>query len=183
MTRRHWGALAVVAGVLLAGLGGVDLLGAAASETPTTTSTTTQPSSTTTTVGATTTTTLPAPTTTIEPGVGAVERFTEEYREALVVDDLAFLFESLHPEVRERYGDELCQGWIAREISQLEAYELTGPLIGPSSATINTGAGGTFEAKSLYSGAVRFTYQGTEFEDQAQFAVLDGSIYWLGICR
>jgi hypothetical protein len=94
-----------------------------------------------------------------------------------------FLFESLHPQVRERYGVELCQEWISREISQLDAYELIGPLIGPSSATVDTGEGGTFEVESLYSGPVRFTYQGAEFEDQAQFAVLDGSIYWLGICR
>lgn len=184
MTRRHRGAVAVVAGALLSGLGIVDLVwGAGTESAPTATTVVAAPATTTTTPPAqTTTTTTAATSTTIEPLVGDVEEFVEKYRLALESDDVAFLFDWLHPGVKEGYGADLCRDWVAREIALLESYELTGPLIGPSSATISTD-GGTFQVEGLYSGPIHFVYQGTEFEEQAQFVVEGGSIYWLGICR
>lgn len=177
----------MVAGVLLSGLGIVDLMGGPepsrengtsnefATAAPTTTSgaTTTAPS---------TTTTARATTTTIVLGAAAIELFVEEYRAALDNDDVAFLFDWLHPGVKDGYGSDLCREWVAREIAALESYELTGPLVGPGTATISTESG-TFEVDDLYSGPISFVYQGASFEGQAQFAVQDGSIYWLGICR
>jgi hypothetical protein len=130
----------------------------------------------------TTTTSAPTTTTTIVPGAGAIEGFVADYRVALDNDDVVFLFDWLHPGVKDGYGTDLCRDWVAREIAALESYELTGPLIGPSSATIATDSG-TFEVEDLYSGPISFVYQGASFENQAQFAVQDGSIYWLGICR
>ena len=129
-----------------------------------------------------TTTSNAATTTTIVLGVGAIEEFVEDYRTALDSDDVAFLFDWLHPGVKDGYGSDLCREWVAREIAALESYELTGPLVGPSSATISTESG-TFEVDDLYSGPISFVYQGATFEGPAQFAVQDGSIYWLGICR
>jgi hypothetical protein len=188
MTRRQRGAAALVAGVLLGGLGIGNLVGgqvstddpgpvtttvAGAAPTTSASVTTTRP---------TTTTADPTTSSTIAPGLGAVERFVVDYRVALDTDDVAFLFEWLHPAVKDGYGFDLCRDWVAREIATLESYQLTGPLIGPSSATIATN-GGTFEVDDLYSGPISFVYQGAFFEDQAQFAVQEGSIYWLGICR
>lgn len=187
MTRRQTGAVAVVAGVLLSGLGIADLIGSPApaedhASNPTTTTVvaaaTTPPETTT---APTTTTTAPT-TTTIALGTGAIEVFVENYRAALDSDDVAFLFDWLHPGVKDGYGSDLCREWVAREIAALQDYELTGPLVGPSSATISTESG-TFEVDDLYSGPISFVYQGATFEGQAQFAVQDGSIYWLGICR
>ena len=187
MTRRQVGAVAVVAGVLLSGLGILDLVGAldpsegaslsaatTAVAAPTTTATSTAP--------ITTTTSDATTTTAIIVGVGAIESFVDDYRAALDTDDVAFLFDWLHPGVIAGYGSDLCREWVAREIAALESYELTGPLVGPSSATISTESG-TFEVDDLYSGPISFVYQGAAFEGQAQFAVQDGSIYWLGICR
>jgi hypothetical protein len=34
-----------------------------------------------------------------------------------------------------------------------------------------------------WSGRVAFTFQGEEFEGDAEFAVLDGAVYWLRGCR
>ncbi len=188
MTRRQTGAVAVVAGVLLSGLGIVDLMGpSAASEdggalnVTTTTVVAAATASAETTTAPTTTTTV-VTTTTIVLGAGAIEVFVEDYRAALDNEDVAFLFDWLHPGVKDGYGSDLCREWVAREIAALESYELTGPLVGPSSATISTESG-TFEVDDLYSGPISFVYQGTSFEGQAQFAVQDGSIYWLGICR
>ena len=188
MTRRQAGAVAVVAGVLLSGLGFLDLVGgldssegALLSDAATTgvaaLTTTAEPTVpiTTTTAGATTTTEIIL-------GVGAIESFVEDYRAALDNDDVVFLFDWLHPGVKDGYGSDLCREWVAREIAALENYELTGPLVGPGSATISTESG-TFEVDDLYSGPISFVYQGTAFEDEAQFAVQDGSVYWLGICR
>lgn len=189
MTRRQAGAVAVVAGVLLSGLGILDIVGGrgssdgallsvattAAVAAPTTTAATT-------TVPITTTTTAAPTTTALILGVGAIERFVEDYRAALDSDDVVFLFDWLHPGVKDGYGSDLCRDWVAREIAALENYELTGPLVGPSSATISTESG-TFEVDDLYSGPISFVYQGASFEGQAQFAIQDGSIYWLGICR
>ena len=186
MTRRQTGAVAVVAGVLLSGFGLVDLIGSPAEDNEASTPTTTTvvaaaPTSTETTTAPTTTTTA-VTTTTLALGVGAIEEFVEDYRAALDSDDVAFLFEWLHPGVKDGYGSDLCREWVAREIAALESYELTGPLVGPSSATISTESG-TFEVDDLYSGPISFVYQGATFEGPAQFAVQDSSIYWLGICR
>lgn len=188
MTRRQNGAIAVVAGVLLSGLGLIDLMG-----TPAPTDDIEARNSTITTVVAAPTTsaatTTPAPATTTSPttttlvlGASAIEVFVADYRAALDNDDVAFLFDWLHPEVKDGYGSDLCREWVAREIAALESYELTGPLVGPSTATISTESG-TFEVDDLYSGPISFVYQGAFFEGQAQFAVQGGSIYWLGICR
>jgi hypothetical protein len=187
VTRRQAGAVAVVAGVLLSGLGIVDLMGVldppeedatlnattVAVAPATTSATTTAP---------TTTTTTRATTTTNVLGASAIEVFVEDYRVALDNDDVTFLFDWLHPGVKDGYGSDLCREWVAREIAALESYELTGPLVGPTSATISTESG-TFEVDDLYSGPISFVYQGASFEGLAQFAVQDGSIYWLGICR
>lgn len=185
MTRRQTGAVAVVAGVLLSGLGIVDLMGSQASaednEAMNVTVVATASTSAETTTAPTTTTTA-VTTTTIVLGAGAIEVFVEDYRVALDNDDVAFLFDWLHPDVKDGYGSDLCHEWVEREIAALESYELTGPLVGPSSATISTERG-TFEVDDLYSGPISFVYQGAPFEGQAQFAVQDGSIYWLGICR
>jgi hypothetical protein len=179
--------VAVVAGVLLSGLGIVDLIGspAPAEDNEGINATTMVVASATTSAETTTpptTTTAAATTTTIVLGAGAIEGFVEDYRAALDNDDVAFLFDWLHPGVKDGYGSDLCREWVAREIAALESYELTGPLVGPSSATISTESG-TFEVDDLYSGPISFVYQGASFEGQAQFAVQDGSIYWLGICR
>ena len=187
MSRRHLGAVLVVAGVLLSGLGIVDLIGspAPAEDIEARNLTTTSVVAPATTVERTTTaptTTAAVTTTAIVLGAGAIEVFVEDYREALDNDDVAFLFDRLHPEVKDGYGSDLCREWVAREIAALESYELTGPLIGPSSATISTESG-TFEVDDLYSGPISFVYQGASFEGQAQFAIRSGSIYWLGICR
>jgi hypothetical protein len=188
VTRRQTGAVAVVAGVLLSGLGIVDLMGSPApgedneAMNATTTVVTTAATSAETTTAPPTTTTTAVTTTTIVLGANAIEVFVEDYRVALDNDDVAFLFDWLHPGVKDGYGSDLCREWVAREIAALESYELTGPLIGPSSATISTESG-TFEVDDLYSGPISFVYQGASFEGQAQFAVQDGSIYWLGICR
>jgi len=187
VNRRRNGAVAVVAGVLLSGLGLIDLMGPSAPTadieatnltTPTVAAAPTTSAATTTTP----TTTTAAPTTTLVLGASAIEGFVEDYRAALDDDDVAFLFEWLHPEVKDGYGLDLCREWVAREIAALESYELTGPLIGPSSATISTETG-TFEVDHLYSGPISFVYQGASFQGQAQFAIREGSIYWLGICR
>lgn len=188
MTRRRSGAVAVVAGVLLSGLGLVDLLGSSpptadieARSSTTTTAVAAQTTAAATTTAPTTTTAAPT-TTTLVLGASAIEGFVADYRAALDNDDVAFLFDWLHPEVKDGYGLDLCREWVAREIAALESYELTGPLVGPSSATISTESG-TFEVNDLYTGPISFVYQGAFFEGQAQFAVQGGSIYWLGICR
>lgn len=186
MNRRQVGAAAVVAGVLLSGLGIVDLIGGPQSVGGNTTlsvTTAVVAAPTSTSIAPTTASTTTTPTTTtIVLGVGAIEAFVEDYRAALDNDDVAFLFQWLHPGVKDGYGSDLCREWVAREIAALESYELTGPLVGPSSATISTESQ-TFEVDNLYSGPISFVYQGAPFEGQAQFAVRDGLIYWLGICR
>ena len=100
MTRRQTGAAALVAGVVLIGLGIGNLIGGqgptdevgpvtttvfAAAPTTSSSVATTRPTPTT------TTTPAPTTTTTIVPGTGSIEGFVAEYRAALDNDDVVFL--------------------------------------------------------------------------------------------
>jgi hypothetical protein len=186
MTRRRWGAVLAVVGVVLAGFGVVDLIEGDGEVSATTTATTpaaapTTTSTTSTTAAPSTTTTLAATTTSVL-GTGDVEAFVASYRAALDDDDVAFLVNRLHPAVKSGYGEELCNAWVEREIAHLGDYELTGPLAGPRTETFVMGTG-SFEVTDVFSGPISFTFQGSSFDGQADFAVLDGVIYWLGVCR
>ncbi|MGH8928259.1 MAG: hypothetical protein ACRDWH_07900 [Acidimicrobiia bacterium] len=189
MKRRQGGAALVIAGALLSGFGAADLLEGDASLPATTTTfmggvttSSTTPATTGTTTPATSTTTAAVSTTEPAVGIGDVEAFVAAYRTALDADDLAFLVSRLHPTVKQGYGEDLCEAWVAREIVLLEQYQLTGPLSGPRPETFAM-ANGSFGVDDVFSGPISFVFQGSPFEGRADFAVLDGLVYWLGICR
>ena len=181
------GAVLVVAAVLMAMFGGSDAepVAAATTSIPGTVSSS-GPSSTTTTTPITTsapatTTSSPAPTTTTQPAE-TVEEFVSAFAAALVNGDAGFVMSRLHPDVVGAYPEGTCRAWVDEQIMALSDYRLTGEVSGPTDKTVAiAGAQVTFEA--VYSAPVSFTFGGQDFESSADFILVDGLVYWLGVCE
>lgn len=148
-------------------------MAAAASTTSTTETATTAPEPATTTTEASTTTTI---------AVGTVEAFVADFARALADGDVEFVLSRLHPVAIDLYGEDLCRAWTAREIMALVGYQLTGPVEGPDDVTVSAG-GETRAVSDVYVAPIRFTFQGESFDSQGQYALLDGLVHWLGVCR
>ncbi len=147
---------------------------------PTTTSTTTTTIAPTTTVAETTTTAPPTTTTTL--GRDDVAAFVQEFSAALAAGDREFIESRLHPQVIDGYGADLCATWITNEIMTMSNYRLIEGPDGPVDQVFGT-PGGDRSVSNAWSGRVAFTFQGQEFEGDAGFAILDGTVHWLGQCR
>lgn len=172
-------------GIVAAVLGLRMQLAAAPSSTTTSTTavaaamTTTAPTTSTTT---TTTISISSTTTTTTTPVETVSGFVDLYTSALESDDVDFLLSRLHPVVIDAYGPELCRAWIEREIVELESYELIGEVTGPTTTRVSIPEGST-DIADAYSARVSFVFQGSTFEADAGFALVDTEIHWLGVCR
>jgi hypothetical protein len=146
---------------------------------------TTTPPPPTTTVQSTTTaspTTAVPPTTTTAPAAPSdlVAAFIQVFSAAIADGDIDALLASLHPAVRLNHGDELCRGFIEREILQLVDYELTGGVTGPTSKSLSTG-GDPVSVSNIYEAEVRFDFLGQTFDVLSDFAV-DDEVTWLAVC-
>jgi hypothetical protein len=129
-----------------------------------------------TTAAPTTTTTVPPTTTTTVPDE-TVAGFLVAYREALDADDLDFLFDRLHPIVKDAFDEQLCRDFVAREIAILENYAATAD---PGEAAQTTVLG---TAVQLYEVPVEFDFQGQHFEAVGTFALVDGRVHYFTECR
>ena len=128
------------------------------------------------------TTTAPPPATTTSIGPADIAGFVEEFAAALEAGDEAFVSSRLHPEVVDGFGADLCAGWISTEIMTLSNYRLIDGPDGPIDQSFATPSGDR-SVSDAWSGRVAFTFQGEDFEGDAGFAILDGTVYWLGQCR
>lgn len=178
------GVLLMIAGVALAvGGGGDETSAAAATTTPTSSAVPSSTSSTTTTTQAIrTTTSRPPESTTTTTASETVESFVETFSAALETGDADFLYTRLHPAVVDGYGEDLCRAWIDREVMGLSQYQLVGEVSDPVTHIVSTPKGAA-QIDDFYTATVSFVFQGTGFQDTAQFAALDGHIYWIGTCR
>ena len=174
------GLIAVTIGLLMLASSGLTIATTTTTTAPSTTTTTTTVPVTTTTAPP--TTTAPTTTTTTTPPE-TVEDFIVAYREALDSDDLEFLTTRLHPRVVEAYGEEVCRDWIEAEVVAIESYELVEVLSGPADQVFTDPEGSQFPIADTFTATVTFSFQGEAFESQAQFALLDHLMYWLGTCR
>lgn len=183
LSQRLLGWVLVVGGLTLAAAGVVQLIAEEASTTTTVAASPTTAATTTTTTQPTTTTTTTAPTTTvITSPPQSVEDFVSQYRAALDSDDVEFVFGRLHPVVVEAYGAELCRAWVEDEVITLEEYELVGVVAGPHTSRVSI-PGGEADIPKSFSATVSFVFQGSSFEAEAGFALVDGQMHWLGVCR
>ncbi|MFW2382933.1 MAG: hypothetical protein ACN4GZ_14350 [Acidimicrobiales bacterium] len=135
-----------------------------------TTTTTTAPAETTT---STTTTTEPPP---------SVADFILAYAAATETGDGSFLADRILPAVRDVFGEDLCRGWVDREILAISGYQLTGTVTGPLARTLTIGET-VIAVEQYYEAPVSFMFQGEPFETVATFAAVDGEVYWIGECR
>lgn len=192
MTKRSWGVALVGLGVLLM-IAGLILMVSGGTE-PATISALSTTSESTTSGPTTTSTSMPQPTTTSEPTTTAapttttippqtVEDFVAEYRIALDEDDVDFLFDRLHPLVVEAYGEEVCRTWVETEVLALEDYQLEGEASGPADQLFTDPDGEQFAIADTFTAPVSFTFQGERFEADAQFALVDSLMFWLGTCN
>lgn len=193
MSRRTLGLVLVASGAVLIVAGLVVLLagGSPASEsTPTTvasspTTVTTTPATTPTTAATTTTaqptTTVESTTTTAVVESETVEVFVVEFAAALAGGETDFVLSRLHPDVVAGYGAEACETWVTAEIMGLSDYRLTGDPTGPSDRNV-TIAGETTAIADMYTAPVSFDFGGQSFDATADFAAVDGLIYWVGTC-
>jgi hypothetical protein len=155
--------------------------------TDTTVATTQAPPQTTTTAPVATTTAAPTttavPTTTVAPTTTTtvpdetVAEFLVAYRVALDADDLEFLVDRLHPVVKDSFGEQLCQDFVAREIAALENYEATAEPGAPVPRSIL----GT--SVQMYEVPIAFDFQGQHFEAVGTFALVDGRVHYFAECR
>lgn len=191
MSRRTVGLTMVGVGALLVIVGAISLITSSGSEqvasSPTTTATTPStttslpaPTSTTTSTPATTSTTSTTSTTTVAPP--SVTDFVEAYAAAVEQGDADFLFDRLLPDLTGAFGEQLCRGWIEREILALSDYEITGDITGPLSRTLSVGDT-AIPVENYFEGPVSFTFQGQSFDAQAAWVIADGQVYWVGECR
>ncbi len=130
----------------------------------------------TTTTAAPTTTTVPPTTTTAVPDETVAE-FLVAYREALDADDLDFLFDRLHPVVKDSFGEQLCRDFVAREIAALDNYEATADPGEPVPRSI------LGMSVQMYEVPIAFDFQGQHFEAVGTFALVDGRIHYFAECR
>jgi hypothetical protein len=149
-----------------------------AGATPTTTSSTSSSRQTTTT---TTTTSSPTTTSTTRPSE-TIEEFVGLFATALSTGDRGFVLERLHPEVVAAYPTDACETWVDDEIMALSDYRLTGDPSGPVDKNV-TIAGRQVTIPDVYSAPVSFTFGGQDFESSADFSLVDGVVYWLGMCE
>lgn len=145
-----------------------------ASTTSTTTATTpTTTPSTSTTLTPSTTTTVATTTTTADPAT-LVEAFVVEFAAAIEAGDVESLFATLSPDVVDLFGADLCRDFIESEILLLEDYRISGDV----TRIEDTGSGPVEQ----FEAPVTFTFQGSEFDANAMFAIDDG-VRWFGECR
>jgi hypothetical protein len=143
------------------------------------TGSTSGPSSTTTAPAATTSSSLPT-TTTLQSET--VAEFVDAFAAALVNRDADFVMSRLHPDVVEAYPEGTCQAWVADQIMALSDYRMTGGVTGPTDKTV-TIAGRQVTFTDVYSAPVSFTFGGQDFQSSADFILLEGLVYWLGVCE
>lgn len=159
---------------------------------PTTTTTTLPPTSTTTTAATTTqatttttssptTTTTASTTTTTDPGPDLVLAFADAFRTALASGDGDFAYQRLHPIVLAIFGEDLCRGYVDREVTLIQEYRITGEVDGPSRRVYETPDGDI--GVDIYEAPATFTFQGQEFEATGAFALVDGEVRWFTECR
>lgn len=169
-------------GVALIGTGVVGLL---ADRPPVPTAATVVATTTTiamTTTSAAPTTTAAVTTTTETVDAADISAFVERFAAALETGDVGFLVETLHPVVVEAFGAETCETWVRREVMLLSDYRINGnpEPIGDGQVAVPTG---TLAVEDMWSAPVAFTFNGEKFETQSSFAVIDGSVFWLGECE
>ncbi len=183
MSRKSIGLLLMGGGAALI-LIGVLMLAGPTEPAPTTTTAIAAPTTTTTaatTTSTTTTTTAPTTTTTLPPET--VEAFVATYRAALDADDVEFLFTRLHPQIIEIHSAELCRAWVEREVVNLDNYQIAGDVTGPADEMFTAPDGTQFAIADKFSTTISFTFEGQATESPAEFALVDGVMYWLGTCR
>lgn len=173
--------------------GGAAVGGSAGSSTTeaalTTTSTTAAPrsESATTLPPASTTEATPPPTTEDATAVpmpdpeAAIATSVEQYASAIAAGDVDGLLAMLHPGVLRLYGEEACRTFVETRILPLEGYRLAGEIGEGAPATLRTDEGAIAVA-ALYVVPVAFRIGEEDFEVDAQFAVEEGSVYWIGRC-
>jgi hypothetical protein len=128
-----------------------------------------------------TTTSLPTTTSTARPPE-TVEEFVDLFAAALASGDRAFVLNRLHPDVADAYAAGVCETWVDNEIMALSDYRLTGNPSGPVDKNV-TIAGQQVTIEQVYSAPVSFTFGGQNFDSSADFALVDGAVYWLGVCE
>lgn len=128
-----------------------------------------------------TTTSSPSTTSTTRPPE-TVEEFVDLFASALASGDRAFVLNRLHPDVADAYAAGVCETWVDSEIMALSDYRLTGDTSGPVDKEV-TIAGQQVTIEQVYSAPVSFTFGGQNFDSSADFALVDGVVYWLGVCE
>jgi cell division septation protein DedD len=147
---------------------------------PAPTTTTTAPPATTS-VAAPATSTTAAPVTTAVAAPALVAAFIERFASAIAAGDVDALVATLHPAVVETYGESVCRSFTEREILALGDYRLVGDVTGPYEKSLDTPQG-PLPVAGIYEAAVRFTFQGSDFDVTAEFVVAD-TVSWLAVCR
>jgi hypothetical protein len=147
------------------------------------------PSDSTTTIGSETPATAGTPstatgdptTTSTPPPEEAIPTAVIRYASAIDAGDVDGLLATLHPGVVRLYGEAACRAFVETRILPLEGYRLAGDIRDGAPATLRTDEG-TVTVAALYVVPVAFRIGNEDFEVDAQFAVEDGSVYWIGRC-
>lgn len=129
----------------------------------------------------TTSTSSPSTTSTTQPAE-TVEEFVGSFASALATEDRTFVLNRLHPDVLAAYPAGTCETWVDDEVMALSDYRLTGDPSGPLDKNV-TIAGQQVTIPDVYSAPVSFTFRGQDFDSSADFSLIDGVVYWLGICE
>lgn len=179
------GALLIIAAVAVAvGSGGGDPEAVDTTSTTAPASTTTLGERTTTSQATTTsapTTTL-ATTTTTADATSLVEGFIVDLGDAISSGDTDAVFSSLHPDIVEGFGSDVCRNWVETQIMALVDYRSAGNASGPTPGSLQT-PNGVIVFDERFSVPISFTFNGQDLETTADFVILDGEVYFTGTCE
>jgi hypothetical protein len=117
-------------------------------------------------------------TTTTVGAAESVEEFVALFVAAIAEGDADFLVARLHPIVLQMQDEELCRSFVEGEILSLGDYALAGEVTGPTTVTIEG-----VEVTNYYSAQVTFVFEGETVETIGAFALVDGQMRWLAVCR
>ncbi len=117
-------------------------------------------------------------TTTTVGAAETVEEFVALFAAAIAEGDTDFLMARLHPIVLQLQDEALCRTFVEGEILSLGAYTLVGEATGPTTVTIEG-----VEVTNYYSAQVSFVFEGETIETVGAFALVDGQMRWLAVCR
>ncbi|MFQ5556446.1 MAG: hypothetical protein ACE5GB_02910 [Acidimicrobiales bacterium] len=113
--------------------------------------------------------------------VELVRAFIGEFETAQDNRDSGFLFETLAPQVIDRYGSAQCEDYLGATVGSVTGFRIDA-VNGPVDYTYATDDLVTVVDDQVYAADLRFDANGTELTATANYRIVDGVVSWFTDC-